>query len=195
MNLGKSHGSQFVLVLDEIQLLNDTDFEQLLVLHNVLDLKKIRMTTISFGQPEILHKVTSLLAKGQTQIIARFLSENLAFEGCSSLDGLKFLLNGYDENSEYPDDSGWTYTRFFLPLAFANGFRLKKYARKIWFALCKAMGSKSDKGVPMEHVCATIEYLLLAGRKLDCATYTLSDEEIEEAVEGSNLRTFSPIVL
>lgn len=160
-------GKQYVLICDEIQLLNEVDFTQLLALHNALASENIKMTTVSFGQPEILYRVNALLIQKQTQIIARFLSEPLAFETCSTLNEFRMLLKNYDEDSEFPNGSGWSYTRFFLPLAFSNDFRLGSYASKIWDALLKATGNKDDSNIPMEHLSATIEHLLISSRSQD----------------------------
>lgn len=191
MQLSMRGGNHFVLILDEMQLLNDVDFEQLLVFHNALALQKINMTTIGFAQPEIHHVVTAMITKGQRQLLARFLTEGLAFKSCSSIEELSILLVEYDENSEFPEGSGWSYTRFFLPIAFAHGFRLAPYARKIWKEL---QGATSDGVVPMEHLCFTIEYLLLMGGKLDCANFVLSEEDITEAVDASHLKLFDPLM-
>ncbi|WP_076591300.1 ATP-binding protein [Herminiimonas arsenitoxidans] len=194
LKLSKIGGSQFVLIVDEAQLLSDTDLEQLFVLHNALDLMKIKMTTIFFAQPQIMHRRAALLVSGQHQIIARFLSEPIAFEGCSSMIELQLLLKAYDEQSEYPEGSGWSYTRFFLPEAFAKGFRLHRYASKLWEALAAAAGPLGLGMVPMEHVCLSIEYLLLASKKEDCSNFSISDSDIAIAVESSNLASFSALL-
>ena len=46
------------------------------------------------------------MTKKQNQIIARFFSEPLSFEGCSSLLEFESLLKGYDDLSEFPEGSG-----------------------------------------------------------------------------------------
>lgn len=190
LEVTKRKGTQFVLIIDEAQLLNDTDFQQLVVFHNELARKKIKMTTISFAQPEILHRRTALMTTKQTQIIARFLSEPLRFESCTCAEELAKLLDAYDEDSDFPEGSGWSYTRFFLPLAFENGLRLKHHARSMWNALELAAGTALGASAPMEHVCSMIEHLLLRLRKEDCARLTISEEDIAEAVGAANLQSF-----
>lgn len=69
-----------------------------------------------------------MMIVGERQIIARFLSEPLAFDGRTSVEELKEILKTFDEGTEYPEGSGWSYTRFFLPQAFEQGFRLQTYA-------------------------------------------------------------------
>lgn len=187
-------GVQYVLLIDEMQLLNDTDLQQLVCFHNGLELANIKMTTISFAQPEILHRRSALMTSNDRQIIARFLSEPLPFEGCSSRTELALLLKAYDVASEYPESSGWSYTRFFFPLAFREGFRLEHYAAPIWRVLTQAAGLGSNGMIPMEHICLTIEHLLLALRKQDCANFVISDEDIGNAVGSSNLLAFSTLM-
>lgn len=193
MQVRRRQGSQFVLILDEMHLLNDYDLQKLLTLHNALAIENVKMTTVSFAQPEILHKVTGLLTKGQRQIIARFLSEPVSFEGCSSAAELKTLLKGYDEHSEFPENSGWSYTKFFLPEAFENGFRISNFSGEIWEELIK-VSVDVGPGLPMEHVCNTIEYLLKANVNADCANFSLTSKEIEEAVNESNLKNFHALM-
>lgn len=190
MKVASRNGSQFVLIVDEMQLLNEIDLQQLLVFHNALALERIKMTTVAFAQPEIIHRLNALQTKHQTQLIARFLSEPLMFEGCISVAELRTLLRLYDEESEYPEGAEVTYTRFFFPEAFAHGFRLIKFASKIWTAMEKAVQTMPEAGLPMEHVCLVIEHLLLAHRQFDTANFTYDVDDIQEAVEASNLRNF-----
>ena len=187
LEVSKRKGSQFILLIDEMQLLNETDLQQLVVFHNELCRKKIKMTTISFAQPEILHRRTALMTMKQTQIIARFLSEPLKFEGCATLEELTKLLESYDEGSQYPEDSGWSYTRFFAPIGFSSGFRLRNYASLIWEGIEVAFAGSSNRVAPMEHLCLIIENLLIKLWDQDCPGLTLSKEEVTEAVDYANL--------
>lgn len=51
-NVTARQGSQFVLMIDEMQLLSEADFNVLLVLHNRLEFNRIKMTTIGFAQSD-----------------------------------------------------------------------------------------------------------------------------------------------
>lgn len=194
VNLAAREGTHVVLIIDEMHRLNDIDLEQLLAVHNALHTQKISMTTISFAQPEIKDRVTGLMTRRQHQLLARFLAEPIQFEGCSSVSDLEKILNSYDIYSEYPEGSGWSYTRFFLPDGYQAGFRLFNYARELWDTMFSALGTYTEAGVPMEHVCLTIEYLLLALRSDDCYNVVLSKKDIEGAVAASNLAVFSGLM-
>lgn len=194
VKVGIRGGSHFVLLIDELQLLNETDLQQLLVLHNALERLKIKMTTVSFAQPEIMHRHSLLQTAKQRQIIARFLSEPIKYVGCGSEHELARILQAYDENTEFPLNSGLTYTQFFLPNAYKNGFRLKRYSSQIWSVLSKAARALGDGMVPMEHLTITIEHCLLASWNDDVVNFVLSNEDIEAAVQAANLESFSSLM-
>jgi hypothetical protein len=191
---GRIGAKQYVLLIDEMQLLNDVDLQQLVCFHNQLELQDLRMTAISFAQPEILHRRTSLLANNARQIIGRFLSDTLQFDGCANEGDFGNLLRSYDLASEYPEGSGITYTQFFFPVAFLSGFRLESYRTTMWDALHRAAGSIAKQGVPMEHICLTIEDLLLSLRRQDSPDFRLSPQDIDAAVSASKLRSFSDVM-
>jgi len=188
------NGSQFVLMIDEMQLLSEADFNLLLVLHNRLELKSIKMTTIGFAQSDIQHLRSSMLATQSHNLLARFLSEPIPFDGCATREDLEEILHSYDEEKCFPLDSDYTYTRFFLPYAYANGFRLKDCAKPIWSALKKASLPLGTDSVPMEHLFRTVEYLLLSSRSSDTDNFAISRQRILEAVEASNLRDFCGVM-
>jgi len=191
---GRIGAKQYVLLIDEMQLLNDADLQQLVCFHNQLELQNLKMTAISFAQPEILHRRTSLLANNARQIIGRFLSDTLQFDGCCSEGDFGDLLRCYDLASEYPEGSGITYTQFFFPAAFRAGFRLETYRTALWDVLHRAAGSIADQGVPMEHICLTIEDLLLSLRRQDNSGFRIDGDDIDAAVSASKLRAFSDVL-
>lgn len=86
------------------------------------------------------------------------------FFGMKNVEELAFLLEGYDSISEYPKNSGWSYTKFFFPDAFIEGYRLEKEANIIWNALINIRmecGIKSKVELPMHYVIAFINYVLV----------------------------------
>lgn len=187
-------GQQFVLLIDEMQNLCEADYNMLLAIHNRLDNKNIKMTTIGFAQPEILEIRTALLATRSLHLIARFLSEPIPFDGCSTKEDLSFILEAYDEKEFYPLDSHYSFTRFFLPEAFDNGFRLNTYNNAIWKELINARAGPDNISIPMQHLTSTIAYLLLEARKNDSKTYKLNKKIIAESVDRSALKYFSGLL-
>jgi hypothetical protein len=190
VKVNTKNGKQFVLIIDEAQLLNQGDWQQLVCFHNQLELFGIKMTTVSFAQPEILHQRTALLASQDVQIIARFMSIPVAFQGCSTSKELTILLTAFDLESEYPEESGCSYTRFFLPRAFEQGFRLTSYCDRLWRALSSSAGVGKDGMVSVELICLVLGDLLVVSRLQDCENFVFSDDEISSAVTGCNFQAF-----
>ena len=189
-NVAARAGRQVILLIDEMQMLSESDLRVLLVIHNRLEMADVAMTTLGFAQPEILERRSALITTKAFNLIARFLSEPIPFDGCGGREDLSKILLAYDDEKRYPDDTDWTYTRFFLPEAFDAGFRLKEYADLIWTTLIEAAKPLGTASVPMEHLTRTVEYMLLAGRKADSAQFQLDEARVSAAVDASNLRHF-----
>lgn len=193
-SLAMREGNQFVLIADEMQNLSEENLIDLATIHNRLQTLGIRMTTIGFAQPEIMDRHTALLETGQSFLIARFLSEPIPFSGCTSIEDLSEILGAYDLTLRYPEDYDHTYTRFFLPLAYDNGFRLSNNADAIWRKLRAAAKGLSGDSIPMEHLSRTVEFLLVYGTKSDSPNFKLTPQNIDDAVAASNLRYFSGLL-
>ncbi|OIQ98568.1 hypothetical protein GALL_193930 [mine drainage metagenome] len=186
-------GNQFVLMIDEMQNLGDAELEKLATIHNRLEEINIRMTTIGFGQPEILEVRSSLSFLNKTYLISRFLCEPIPFHGCATKEDLEIILEDYDHTKFYPTDSDLSFTRFFLIEAFDNGFRLRQYATPIWKALKKAAGVGTET-IPMEHLSRTVEYLLVLSQQHDNKDFQIDSKFITSAVNASNLSYFSGLI-
>ncbi|VWB86576.1 hypothetical protein BLA6993_04115 [Burkholderia lata] len=179
-------GDQYVLILDEVNLCNELDLTELMEIHNILWMKGIKMTTISFGQPDVLHLITSLLKTDKKQICARFFRKPIPFLCCNSQETLEQVLQCLDQDTEWPEGSGWTYTYFFFPRAFTSGFRIASYATAIWNALVDATpGGPSN--FTMEAIALTINGLYISMRCKDRSDFTLSDEDIINAIEVADI--------
>lgn len=113
----------------------------------------------------------------------------MPFPGCVSKDYLRGILKSFDQESEFPEGSGWTYTRFFFLPLFAAGFKLGIYLDLIWGALSE-IDRAGVNHLPMEHVFRIIEHLLLANRRDDSASFRLDEPIIKEAIDSSGVRQF-----
>lgn len=189
-SLAPHAGRQFVLIIDEMQLMQSVDFLQLTALHNELDGRGIHMTTIGFAQIEILHSRSAFQATDQLQIIGRFLTDTVPFYGCRSEADLTAILKFYDTGSEFPEGSGWSYAAFFIPKAFAKGARLADISATLWELFDTAIQGRENSGVPMEHVCLTVKYLLMALRRGDSPLLSIEPGDLQAAVSSSGLTRF-----
>lgn len=190
----QKESTQFVLIIDEMQNLEEKDLNLLLAIHNRLDKRNIKMTTIGFSQPEIMELRTALLMSKSHHIIARFLSEPIPFSGCGSEQDLHTILHAYDEEKFFPEGSNISFTEFFLPIAFENSFRLSNYSDQIWKELKKASSALETRAIPMQHLTSTVAYLLLAARGLDEKNFKLKSAAIADALDRSTLKYFSGLL-
>lgn len=193
-SLAMRDGNQFVLLVDEMQNLSEENLIDLATIHNRLEALGVRMTTIGFAQLEIMDRRTALLATNQSFLIARFLSEPIPFSGCTSIEDLREILEAYDFKLRYPVDCDHTYTRFFLPLAYDNGFRLANHSDTIWRNLRAAAKGLPADSIPMEHLSRTVEFLLVYGKGADSRNFKLTGKAIDDAVNASNLSNFSGLL-
>ena len=102
---------------DEAQRLDIIEYEWLRDVHDELERAGIRMITLLVGQPQLLNQKNAFRASKQTQIVSRFMIDEMRFRGIQSVDDLATCLAGYDAAC-YPEASDWTYTRFFFPNAY-----------------------------------------------------------------------------
>ncbi|WP_044872466.1 AAA family ATPase [Pseudomonas sp. LFM046] len=182
---------QCVLVVDQVQHWLQNDFHVLACLYDYLQLPGIQLTMIGFAQSGAIHeRLTGFRALKHDQIVARFFSEILEFKGCQSVEELRVILHACDEGSEFPVDSGISYTAFFAPEAFAAGFRLAPLAAGFWKAFAEQVKGQYINNLPMQHVREAILDLLLLIAPHDSALFEADDRLINEAVYRSGIATF-----
>ncbi|WP_339372008.1 ATP-binding protein [Paenibacillus elgii] len=196
-----------VIFVDDAQRLEDLHYNVLMDIHNKLDQDGITLTTILVGQPELEHRRSAFVHAKQAQIVGRFMVHEYKFSGIKSLIELETCLAGYDEVSEYPDDSGWSFTRYYFPDSFVptkqgeslmetdetqkpkpKGFRLKNYAEEVYTLfddLRKQAGIKKKLEIPMQYLALSVEYLFkkygVDGKRIDY----LNLEHWNEAIRRS----------
>ena len=102
-------------------------------------------------------------------------------------DSIATCLQGYDE-ATFPEDSDWTYTRFFFPRAHANGFRLVDQALAVWQAFqrahLKALPNVPIE-VPMQYFAHTVEIALEESMHRDAANFAFTPAMWDQAVADS----------
>jgi hypothetical protein len=117
----------FVMFADEAQRLDVIEYEWLRDVHDELERRGVRMTTLLVGQPDLLNQKSAFRLSRQTHIVSRFMIDELQFHGLVTADDAATCLAGYDQ-TYYPERSDWSYTRYFLPAAYSTGFRLVNQA-------------------------------------------------------------------
>lgn len=170
---GRNGAGVVILFCDEAQRYELNEYEWLRDVHDHLDRLQIRLFTFLVGQQELRAVKTNLQHARQTQIVARLMVEELAFFGIRNVQDVATCLHSYDA-TVYPRDSDWSFTRFYVPLAFAAGYRLADQAADLWGAFERtyhAHGLASDMAIPMESFARTVEIVLKESWLRDAPDY------------------------
>lgn len=176
---------RFLLFVDEAQWMSAAHFRFLMDLHNQLKLEEVRLVTVLVGTPELLKIKQDLRSAGENHLLGRFMAGSHHFRGAVGLPDFRRLLRALDQGCEYPENSGVSYTRFFLPKAFGAGWRLVKQTDRIWRQLHLAFRRENipkTKELPMQALTALIRWLLEALSHLDDPTLELEDKLIDESI-------------
>ena len=161
-----------VLFIDEAQNLREIEYEWLRDVHDELENHELRLFTFLVGQTQLLAQKSVLQAQDKDQIVARFMVEELAFKGIASGGECSAVMAAYD-HGEYPAQSGWNYTRFYVPQAYSAGLRLGESGARLWEAFSDAHITARLEGpveIPMKYFTSAIEAALLLSAERDAAT-------------------------
>lgn len=178
ITLARSARSNYiVLIIDEAHDVSLKEWKWLMGLQNKLDVDGFRLSVFSIGSHQVSFVPDFLTRTGNAHIAARFFARSTRYHGLGSVEQLRYVLNGYDEDSEWPADSEISYLQHYAPDAYAEGGRLADCATVMWDAFLdlrpKFPESKKHKWeveLPMEHVARTTEGLLkrlAAGQRWD----------------------------
>jgi hypothetical protein len=171
---------------------------------------EIRLLTVLLGHPRvrILNQKWVSYSSDFPSFVPSVPTEEFELHGIRSATEIEHCLKTFD-NDCFPSNSGWSYTRFFLPKAYLNGLRLAAQADDLWQVFVdadRATGMDTTTEVPMSYFAGTIEHALIEGASRDCENMSMDREFWERAVlqsgwaEGQGLRNlirqpYSPIAL
>lgn len=159
-----------MLIFDEAQILQERHYVWLISVHNQLDRRGINLIVLLVGQHQLLKIRTRYIADEKHQIVGRFMVHVREFHGVRSADELKTCLHSYDEESQYPVGSGWSFTRFYLTDWFADGGRLSSLAQDFWSVICEVRKRgklQADTDMPMQDCARTVEHFLRIAASVD----------------------------
>jgi hypothetical protein len=184
----RSGHNWFVMFADEAQRLDVMEYEWLRDVHDELERRGVRMITLLVGQPQLLNQKSALRVSRQTQIVARFMIDEMQFRGIISADDMATCLAGYDDAC-FPAQSDWPYTRFFLPAAYSTGFRLVDQAATLWSIFLEAHREARFEyalEIPMQYFARSVEIALLENAEHDDYNFVLTAAMWSHAVAESN---------
>lgn len=189
---------RLLIFLDEAQNLEVQHYLWLVDLYNTLDDAKIRPTFIMVGQKELAHRHNAMILAKRYQIIGRFMVNTHSFRGLTSSNDIEVCLHGYDDNTEYPQNSGWSFTRFYFPVAYAHGWRIISQADTIWEAFIEVKTKAKIPGyseLPMQFFSSAVEYIFRKYSNLKDIEPHLSFNIWKEAVEKSGYPLSNDFIL
>lgn len=183
---------RLVIILDEAQKLHELHYRWLVDTHNELDERGVSITWILSGQEELLAQRDVFLESQRNQLIGRFMVHVHRFPGLESLEDFRFVLQAYDDpqQTEHPSGSEWSFTRYFFPAAFANGWRLAEQAETLWQCFQKVRIDNQLPGeaqVPMQYFAGTVDFCLRSNATLEEVAH-LSPKLWHEAILSSGYR-------
>ncbi|GGI17037.1 ATP-binding protein [Oxalicibacterium faecigallinarum] len=170
ISLAKAANSNYVvLLIDEAQDVTLREWHWLLGLQNSLDHAGYRLSVFSVGTQQIGYQHDYLAKSGNIHIAARFFVLHSKFHGLRGLDEFRFVLEGYDQESEWPKGSGKSYLHYFAEKDFKRGHRLAQCAEVAWQAFEDLIpedvrnfftSKKIEIEIPMKHVALSVEEIL-----------------------------------
>ncbi|WP_456184913.1 ATP-binding protein [Advenella kashmirensis] len=194
VSIAESAGSNYiVLLIDEAQEMTLREWQWLLGLQNVLDYDGFRLSVFSIGTQQIGYQHDYLAKSGNAHIAARFFVLHSRFHGLRHVDELSFVLEGYDQESEWPTGSGISYLNYFAPNHYRSNHRLSHCAATLWQALSDLLPSgaqqvfkkkSTEMEIPMKYVALSVEealWRLADGKEWDEVTNYQSWTEIISA--------------
>ena len=173
--------------IDEAQRYELIHWKWMKELQEALERRGYRTCFFLTGQPELMSRQKEFLENNNPEIVARFFSREVHFRGISSAIELKSTLSGYD-NSVYPPDTEWTFTRFFVPRAFDAKLRLADHAENLWEAFMRAYklaNFSKDMELPMQNLTRAIEIVLFDAMVHDSVDLEISMAMWNDAVAMS----------
>lgn len=180
----------FVLFIDEAQKLGEIHYEWLRDIYDQAELKGVTLLVVLVGQLELhAQKRTYVERKrpADIAIVSRFMIFEMRYRGIRSFEDFATCLDCYD-TFVYPANSGWTFTKFFMPTAFESGFRLKTCARVLWDTfkeLSDGLQITSEFEIPMKYFTKSIEILLCEHPECDVTNFALTSGTCKQVITES----------
>jgi len=167
ITLARASQENFILLMiDEAQYVTLNEWKWLLGLQNELDYEGYRLTIFSIASHQVQYQPNLLARTGNAHIAARFFPVSMRFHGIRNLNELGYVLNGYDIDSEWPEQSGISFLEYFAPEAFKNNCRLANHTDELWQAFVNlipeelTLKKQNTLELPMQHIAFAVEGVL-----------------------------------
>lgn len=159
----RSDARYTMIVIDEAQAMTEREWIWMVQLHSRAELEGIQLAVVPVISLQFNQRPYELAHTGSAHASARFMLYEHQFHGMRSVEELRAVLLGYDEDSEWPAGSGTSYTAGIAPRPFEAGLRLSAYAAQLWTALFQNLpsGYKGPHDYPMQSVTLAARNVLM----------------------------------
>ncbi|AIF48156.1 ATP-binding protein [Dyella japonica] len=172
-----------VIVIDEAQEVSNDEFVWMKAVINGLAESGVKVTTILFGQRELVARKTDLDAHGRSDLAKRFMKKLVPFRGLRVRKDLSTLLESLDKPSG-DDGKEACYTSNLFPEAFEGGFRFHNWLGAFWDRLALMVPQKMlSAGLPMDIVAAFLANICMEQKGHDGPEMTISEPVIDKALK------------
>jgi len=177
----------FVLFIDEAQKFSAVHYEWLRDMYDQAVIGGVSLLVILVGQLDLYAQKNAFIKLKKVEIVSRFMIFDMRFYGIRTFEDFAFCLGQYDV-LDFPVGSGWTFTRFFMPTAYASGFRLGDYAQVLWGAFLRQdeeLGISDGTEIPMKYFTKTVEILFTEHPGLDVPNLSLTPDICRQLIVES----------
>jgi hypothetical protein len=156
-------GRFLVLVIDEAQSMTQREWIWLVELHSTLEKNHVRLCVFSIASLQFYDEPMGMALSGGAHVAARFMLESRQFHGVRSAEELQYVLSGYDDATEWPTGSGYSFTAGLAPEAWVEGFRMGNQAESLMYAMTESLGESylGPIDFPMKTVAQVSRHILL----------------------------------
>lgn len=192
--VASSDDNRALLIVDEGQTLGKREYGYLMDYYNLVRKGGCRLKVMIVGQKKEMQRSIAAMQK-YPQIRERFHTLVRVLPGVRSEAEIRRILECLDSTSTYPEGSGWSYTFFFVPMAYGAGFRLVDIANELWVPIKSAF--EWDGEVPVQTIFEILTDLLVElsysdskdlGVSNDLLTTLIDDLRSDSATDAANDR-------
>jgi hypothetical protein len=187
---GVTNSSIYVLFADEVQCWGEGAWTHLRDLGNALESHGIVLIYLGFGHLSLQDEKNKLKAKKRRDLVGRFLKQLHPITGLENIEDLRKALQQLDDPKfDYPSRTGISCAEFFMPKAFAAGWRMQAETEYMWSAF-DVMSRERIKipavNVGMQSVFLAIKHFLSSSRLDDSALFLGTSADWKKAVNDSD---------
>jgi len=164
---GRGGADAIFILIDDAQELEEEQLAWLANLYDALLGRKVRACFVLFAEPRLIGRRESLISINKNQIVRRLMTVEHLLPPILTVKDLEKYLALFDDGTEFPKKSGWSYSRYFFPEYFDRGWRLAKEADRVLQAFQNVYENAEAKlacgfSIPIQYLIAAVKYVLIS---------------------------------